>query len=177
MATWIGDFVGFLIVLWFLWRYVVPPVRKAMRKQQDAIRQQIEDSKQAEAHLATAERSYAKAVAEARTEAAKIRDDARADAEQIVEEMKAHAEQEVVRIRQRGEESLELRHHQVVRDLRAHIGELSSELAGRVVREHLADGANQTATVDRFLDELEGMAASDGEQAVTAGAAAARGEA
>src|SRR6266581_3216450 len=103
MADYIAEFVGFILVVGVLWWKVVPPVRKAMRRQQDTITQQVEEAKVASERLAEAERKYSDALAEARTEAAKIRDAARVDADRILVEMREQAEREVERIRQRGE--------------------------------------------------------------------------
>ncbi|HWD01496.1 MAG TPA: F0F1 ATP synthase subunit B [Amycolatopsis sp.] len=159
MAVWIAEFVALIIIVLVLLRYVRPPVRKAMKKQQDLIRQQIEDSKAAAQRRKEAEDAYQNAVAEARVDAAKIRDDARAEAQAIEDEMRAFAEREVERIKQRGEEQLVVQREQLARELRAMIGGQANDLAGRIVRAHVADDANRSATVDRFLDELESMAA------------------
>jgi F-type H+-transporting ATPase subunit b len=157
---YIGSLVGFLLIIYFAWRKIVPPVRKMMTQRQDAIRQQVSDAKLATERLAAAEKKYRDALAEARTEAAKIRDAARADAQRIVTEMRAHAEGEVERIRQRGEEDLVAQRQQVIRELRARIGELTVDLASELVSEHLSSQSSRSATVDRLLDELDAMASS-----------------
>ena len=163
---YVGSLVGFLLIAYFAWRKIVPPVRKLMKQRQDAIRQQVEDAKLASERLAAAEKKYRDALAEARTEAAKIRDAARADAQRIVAEMRAHAEREVERIRQRGEEDLVAQRQQVIRELRVRIGELTVDLAGELVTEHLSSQSNRSATVDRLLDELAVMSSStSGEEA------------
>jgi F-type H+-transporting ATPase subunit b len=46
-----------------------------------------------------------------------------------------------------------------VNQLRGEIGALAVDLAGRVVGESLEDQARRSGTVDRFLDQLDGMAA------------------
>ena len=46
----------------------------------------------------------------------------------------------------------------MVNQLRGEIGTLAVDLAGRVVGESLADDARRSGTVDRFLDQLDGMA-------------------
>ncbi|WP_160148889.1 F0F1 ATP synthase subunit B [Amycolatopsis alkalitolerans] len=168
-ARYVGTLVAFALIVGLIWWKIVPPVRKMMRARQETIRQQIEESKRADERLAEAERKYAGAVAEAKTEAAVIRDQARADALRIVDEMKARAQQEVERIKQRGEEHLAQQHQQIIRELRAEIGQAAAELAGRIVREHLAQAGNRTATVDRFLDELDETSART-DEAVPAGA-------
>lgn len=169
MWVWISELVCTVVIAFVLWRYAVPPVRKAMRRQQDTIREQLEESEKAQQRLDEASQAYEKAVAEARTDAAKIRDDARADAQRIEEEMQAYAEREIERIRQRGEEQLVLQRQQLTRELRAHIGNQAAELAGRIVHEHLGQAGNREATVDRALDELEGMAAPAEGDTATAG--------
>jgi ATP synthase F0 subunit b len=163
MADYIAELVGFIVVIAVIWWKVVPPVRTAMTKQQEIIAKQVVDAKTASERLEVAERKYRDALAEARTEAAKIRDAARADAERILVEMREQAEREVVRIRQRGEEELITQRQQVIRELRGRIGELSVNLAGQLVSEHLADTDRRVGTVDRLLDELEAMAATEGD--------------
>jgi ATP synthase F0 subunit b len=161
VAEYIGSLVGFLLIVWFAWRKVVPPVRKMMKTRQDAIAQQVEDAKQTSQRLAEAEQAYRDALAEARTEAAKIRDAARADAQRIVAEMRDHAQREVERIKQRGEDDLVAQRQQVLRELRGRIGELAVDMAGELVTEHLAGVDSRSASVDRLLDELESMAATE----------------
>ena len=161
MSAWIGELVGFVVILLALWRWVIPPLRRTVRTQQELITAQLKASEDAAAHLAEAERKYSDAVTEARVEAAKIRDGARADAQRIVVEMREQAEREVARIKQRGEDDLIQQRQQVIRELRARIGELSVDLAGRLVHEHLSAEANRAATVDLLLGELEQMSARD----------------
>ncbi|MDQ3760259.1 MAG: F0F1 ATP synthase subunit B [Actinomycetota bacterium] len=159
-ATFFVELVIFLVVLGVIWRYVVPPVKRAMRERQEMVRRQIEESQQASKRLAEAEARYSEALAEARVEAAKIRETARADAQEIKDEMRQQAEQEVARIRQRGEEQLATQREQVVRELRGELGKLAVTLAGRIVGESVADDARRAGTVDRFLNELQDMASS-----------------
>ena len=169
MAEWIGEFIAFLVVLFVIWRYVVPPVRKIMTDQQETVAKQVEDAEKAGKRLADAEKQYSDALTEARTEAAKIRDTARADGQRIVEEMRAQAEREIERIRQRGEEDLANQRQQVIRELRTRIGQQSAESAGELVAAHLSKDAKRKATVDRFLDELEAMSAPEGKVAAGRG--------
>jgi F-type H+-transporting ATPase subunit b len=161
-ATFFVELVIFLIVLAVLWRYVVPPVKRAMNERQEMIRRQIAESREASKLLAEAQARYSEAVAQARIEAAKIREAARADAQQIKEEMRQQAEQEVARIRARGEEQLATQREQVIRELRSELGSLAVTLASRIVGESLADEARRAGTVDRLLAELQGMAVQRG---------------
>lgn len=160
-ATFFLELLIFLLVLGVVWRYVVPPVKRAMNERQEMIRRQIEESERARTRLQEAETRYQEALAEARVEAAKIREAARADSQAIKDEMRQQADQEVARIQQRGEEQLATQRERVVRELRAEVGQLAVELAGRIVGESLTDDARRAGTVDRFLGELEQMSAND----------------
>ncbi|HSV67719.1 MAG TPA: F0F1 ATP synthase subunit B [Mycobacteriales bacterium] len=157
-ATFIAELVAFLLILWVLRRYVVPPVQKAMRERQEIIRRQLEEARETRERLESAEQDYQRVLAEARTEAAKIRDAARADGQRILDELKAQAQQEADRIRQRGEEQLATQRQQVISELRAEIGRLALTLASRMVGESLEDDERRRRTVDRFLDELDELA-------------------
>jgi F-type H+-transporting ATPase subunit b len=75
----------------------------------------------------------------------------------------------------RGEEQLASQRQQVINELRGQIGALAVDLAGRVVGESLADEARRRGTVDRFLTELDGMAAA-GDGARRGGGAVPAGE-
>lgn len=157
-ATFFVELVIFLVVLGVVWRYAVPPVKRAMDERQSMVRRQIEESQKASTRLSEAEARYSQALAEARIEAAKIREAARADAQEIKDEMRQQAEQEVARIRERGDEQLATQREAVIRELRGELGKLAVTLAGRIVGESVADDARRAGTVDRFLDELQGMA-------------------
>jgi F-type H+-transporting ATPase subunit b len=165
MGEFIAELIAFVVVGIVLWRYVVPPVRKIMRSQQETVRKQLESAQQAHERLEEAEKKYQEALAEARTEAAKIRDQARADGQRIVEEMREFAQREVERIRQRGQDDLATQRQQMIRELRIRIGELTVTNATELVSTHLSDQARRESTVDRFLDELEAMAAPEGRAA------------
>lgn len=161
-ATFIAELVAFVIILFVLWRYVVPPVRQAMHERQELIRAQLEESREAKERLEAAEDQYEKALHEARSKAAEIRENARAEAQKIVEDMRVQAQAEADRIRTRGEEQLAAQRRQIVAELRTEIGQFSVQLASRIVGESLEDDARRHGTVDRFIGDLDSLSADDG---------------
>ena len=161
-GTFIAELIAFAIVLGILWRYVVPPVSKAMADRQAMIKAQLDEGRQATERLKQAEADYRKALDEARTTASGIRDQARADAAAIREEMLAKAHEEANRIIAAGRDQLAAERASIVRELRAEIGTLAVDLAGRIVGESLENEARQRGTVDRFLAELDSAGAGVG---------------
>jgi F-type H+-transporting ATPase subunit b len=147
-------------VLYFLYkRLVVPRLEVMLEERRHAIEGGIERAETMQAEAKAALEQYQAQLAEARTEAAQIRDQARAEGQQILEELRAQAQEESARIVARGQEQIQAARQQVVNELRGQIGMLAVDLAGRVVGESLADDARRRGTVDRFLDELDGMSA------------------
>ena len=146
-----------------------------VKARQDTVQQQVDEAEAAAQRYREAESRLESAIADARAEAARIRDDARADASRIKEELTEQAHQEVERIRRRGEEQLGAQRDQVVRRLRAELGGTSMELAQRIVVRSLSDEASKAASVDGFLDEIEGLAADRPGAPATTGTAAGKG--
>jgi F-type H+-transporting ATPase subunit b len=170
MAEFIAELVAFALMVFVIWRYVVPLLRRMVETRQDTVQQQVDEAEAAAARYREAEAKLESGFADARSEAARIRDDARADSARIKEELTEQAHREVERIRQRGEEQLAAQRDQVVRRLRAELGGTSMELAQRLVVRSLADETSKSASVDGFLDELEGLSGPAGAAApATAG--------
>lgn len=174
-ATIFAELFAFLIVLFVIRRYVVPPLSRAMEARQNAIRTQIETAEQARDEAERTLEQYRAQLADARAEASRLREEAREQGRAIIEELRGQAQQEAARITAAGESQLSAERQQVVAALRAEIGRLAVELAEKIVRTTLADETRQRAVVDRFLDDLEsrGVGAADGSGTATAGAALA----
>ncbi len=170
-ATIIVVFLIFLVILFVFYRFIVPPLTKAMGERDEMVKKQVEERDEAIRKLRQAEERHDKALAEARTEAARIRDEARADAQKIREDMRAETDREVEQIRLRGEEQLAAHRQEAVRSLRGDIGGLSTTLAGRILGTPMGEDGPQATTVERFLAELDddGAPAKDGVRSGTGG--------
>ncbi|MBV8933200.1 MAG: F0F1 ATP synthase subunit B [Kutzneria sp.] len=154
-GTFFVELIIFLIVLVVLWRFVIPPVQKAMADRQEMVRRQAEESRLATEKFAEAQQQHQAVLAEARAESAKLRDTARAEGQQIVDELRRQASDEVDQIIRRGAEQLAAQRDQVKAELRGYAGELAVSVAGRVLGTEIPRQAGQTAVLDRLLDEAE----------------------
>jgi F-type H+-transporting ATPase subunit delta len=165
MSTFIGQLLGFAVIVFLVVRYVVPPVRKMMTARQDVVRRQLADAAAAADRLTESTTAHSKAVQAANEEAKRVVEEARTDAERITEQFQAQSEVEAERIKAQGTRQAELLRAQLTRQLRLELGHESVRQAEELVRNHVADGEQQSATVDRFLDELEAMAPAPAEVA------------
>jgi F-type H+-transporting ATPase subunit b len=158
VSEMIVGLVAFLLLLWLLQKFALPRFEQVFQARTDAIEGGLKRAAEAQAEAQRLLEQYRAQLAEARAEAAQIREGARADAVRISEEMRAAALAEQSRIVQRGEELLATQREHLVQQLRAEIGTLAVQLAGRIIGDSLADEASRQRTVDRFLTEIEGMA-------------------
>jgi F-type H+-transporting ATPase subunit b len=154
-ATFIAEVIAFGIIIWFLAKFVIPPINKMMADRQEAIRKRFADLDEAQADARKAEADYKEQLNNAKHEAARIREEAREQGAQIVQEAREKGQVEHDRI-------VELAHTQVEADrkaafnsLRRDVGSLATNLAGRIVGESMDDDERQSRVVERFLADLE----------------------
>jgi F-type H+-transporting ATPase subunit b len=164
-ATFFVELFAFLIILFVLARYVIPPINKAMTERQQRIQQQFAESEEAKARAEAAEQEYKDALTGARQEASRMREEAREQGASIIAEMRTQAQAESSRILTAARAQLEAERQQVMNHLRLEIGTLATSLASRVVGESLEDEARQRRVVERFLQDLEAQSAAEAEQA------------
>lgn len=157
-GTFWVELVAFLIIVYVLAKYVIPPINKAMTARQDAIRKQFTDLSEAQERAESAETEFKSQIADARHEAARIREQAREQGAQIVAEMREQAQAEAARIVEHAHSQIEAERKHAFNSLRGEVGALATELAGRIVGESLEDSARQSRVVERFLDELDAEA-------------------
>ena len=158
MSTFIGQLVGFGVIVWILMKYVAPPVRRMMAAQQETVRNSLAEGAAATQRLAAADTHHAQRVADGQAEARHIVEEARSDSVRIAEQLRAQADVEVDRIKVQGGQQVSLLRSQMIRQLRTDLGGESVRRASELVRGYVSDPQARAATVDRFLDELESMA-------------------
>ncbi len=168
-GTFFVELIAFGIIVWILAKFVIPPINRAMTARQDAIREQFAELDDAKDDAHKAEEEFKALIADARHEAAKIREDAREQGAQIVSEARDQAQSEAARIVEHGHAQVRAERQQAVASLRAEVGTLAIDLAGRIVGESLEDDQRSTRVVDRFLADVEAMqtaeaAAQDGDR-------------
>ncbi|MBO0854627.1 MAG: hypothetical protein J2P18_12785 [Nocardia sp.] len=151
---------GFAVIVFIFVKWLLPLVKKMMKKSQDAIAQQLTESEQAASDLERAKQSYDKAVADAKTELEQIRADAHADADYIVSQMRDSAAEEVERVKKQGNDQLAQLRRQTVRDLEADLSAAMLSIAEEKVRNRVNTPEAKSESVERFLEDIELLANS-----------------
>jgi len=154
-GTFLVELVAFLIILAVIGRLVVPPVQRVLRERRELIGRQFAEAREAKERAEEAEAAYHEAMNDARAEATAIREKARAQGQKIIDELRATAQAEADRVIAEGRQQLADSRAALVTELRAEVGSLGVELAGRIVGESLADEARRTGIVEQFLAGLD----------------------
>src|SRR5581483_10855473 len=136
-------------------KMLLPRISKTLAERTELIEGGLETAKKEQEEAQRVLEEYKQQLADARHEAARLREEAREQGAQILAEMRQQAEAEARRITESAQTQIESERQQALASLRAEVGTLATELAGRIVGESLTDEARQSRMVDRFLDELE----------------------
>ena len=144
-----------LIILLVVGRYALPRIYSMIDERREAIQEGLEAAEKARADSAAASREKDELLRDAQAEAHQIREDARAQAQQIVAQARTEALAEAQRVQDAAQRQILAERQAAQISLRSDVGLLASELAERLVGEHLENTDLTARVVDRFLDELE----------------------
>ena len=144
-----------LIILLVVGRYALPRIYSMIDERREAIQEGLEAAEKARADSAVASREKDELLRDAQAEAHQIREDARAQAQQIIAQARTEALAEAQRVQDAAQRQILAERQAAQISLRSDVGLLASELAERLVGEHLENTDLTARVVDRFLDELE----------------------
>ena len=150
-ATFIGQIVVFVILLWFITKFVVPPLAAANAARQKKISEGLAAADRGQKDLDEAQARANDVIREARDRANQIVDQASRRSGEMVEQAKTAASQEGERLVAAAKQQIELEATRAREDLRRDVARLTvataSKLLGREIdaSKH-ADLLNQLAT-------------------------------
>ena len=153
-GTFVAELVIFLIFFGLLHFLVVKPIQKVMNERAELLRRQAQEADAARERMRSAEARYQQALQEARAEAARIREEARERGQQVVDKATREAQAEADRAIAEGRARLDAERDALVGELRASIGTLALDLAGKLVGEPVGTRSEWRNTVDPFLDRV-----------------------
>ncbi len=147
--------IVFLVLLFLVWKKVVPNLERAYTERSEAIQGDMGRAERALAEADDLKHQYERQLGDARTEAAHIREEAREQGASIIAEMRSEAQAEAARITETAHKQIEADRQAAYTQLRGEVGRISTDLASRIVGESLHEEARQKGIVERFLADLE----------------------
>ena len=153
--------IAFFILFAFMAKWVMPRVNAILEERRGKIQGDLEKAEQTRQQAEQELTDYRSKLAGARDEGNRIIDEARKTAEAMRQEMNKKAETESQAIVARAQDEIRAERDRVFLELRTQVGELSLQLAGRMVGESL-DKARHLRLVDEYIDQLSGMSPGNG---------------
>ena len=147
--------IAFLVVFIMLYRVLMPRIQQTLTERTDAIEGGLQRAEEAQAEADQRLEQYKEQLAQARQEASRLREKAKEEGAQIIAEMREQAQAEARRLVDAAHAQIDADRQQAIQMLRAEVGTLAVDLAGRVVGEALEDEARQRRVVERFMEDLE----------------------
>ncbi|MGA9102718.1 F0F1 ATP synthase subunit B [Aeromicrobium sp.] len=153
--TFVFEIISFLIIMFVMYKWVLPPVNQAMTERQEKIKAQFDEAAKLKAEAEATEKEHQEQLADARAEASQIREEAREQGAQIIAQHREQAQVEAERITTNANAQIEVERAQALSQLKGEVGAIATKLAGRIVGEALDDDDRQKRSVERFIAELE----------------------
>jgi F-type H+-transporting ATPase subunit b len=150
----VAGIIAFSIVFFFVWKWVWPNLTKTMETRQAAIAGELTAAETAKVEAESLRKDYQAQLADARAEGGRIIDEARQQAEQMKADIVARAETDAEQIRAKAREDAAGEKSRALADAKSQVGDISVDLAGKIVGESL-DAEAHKALIDRYLADLE----------------------
>jgi F-type H+-transporting ATPase subunit b len=147
--------IAFLIVFAVMWKVLYPRISATLEERTNAIEGGIQRAEQAQLEANRMVEQYKAQLAEARHDAARQREQAIEEGARIIAEKREEAQAQASQIITAAHAQIDADRQQAFASLRAEVGTLAVQLAGKIVGESLDDEARQSRVVDRFLADLD----------------------
>lgn len=147
--------IAFAIVFFVFAKKLLPNINRVLDERHEKIEGGIEKAEAAQIEAQSVLEQYKAQLAEARHEAARLRQDAQEQGATLIAEMRAEGQRQREEIIAAGHTQIAADRKAAAQTLRQDVGQLATELAGKLVGESLEDHARQSRTIDRFLDGLD----------------------
>lgn len=152
-ATLFGQLITFILLVWFIKRYVWPPIIKNLRDREAKIAAGLEEADHAKRALEDASHKAMTIIRDAKVEAAHLIEQAHKRTVQMIEEAKDAARIEAERVIERAQNDIALEITQAKEALRKQLATLAVAGAEKIIRRNL-DVATQTSLLDEFEAEI-----------------------
>lgn len=152
LLVWMTLIFG--IVFFVLAKWGFPMITGSVEKRAARIGDSIKAAKEAEEKLRNLAEEQSRMIEETRQEQGRILKEAAASRDSIVEQAKVQAREEASRILDQARTQIAAEKESALRDVRKEVALLSVSVAEKVLKASLSDGAEQSALVDRLVDEV-----------------------
>ena len=149
----------FLVVLWALSKWVLPPLNRMMDARQQTIERSLSEADEAKKRAQELEAQHTRMLEQGREEVRQLKDEAARVGEQLRQELQTKGEEEYQRLVARASVDIEAAARRAGEELRTQVAGLVMTVAERVLGEGVTL-ADQQRLIDSAIAEVEAQAAS-----------------
>jgi len=142
---------AFLIVVFLLWKFGWPQIKKSMQDRTGRVRQQLEEAAAAKAEADATAVAIRQAKGDIGAERARLLADADEQAARLLADGRARLEQEIIDLEAKAQSDLAAAQTRVVAEVQENVADLAGDAAERVVADALADPDLQHDLVEQFI--------------------------
>ena len=142
-----------IVLIFLIYKYVLPPVTKAMEERQEKIRESLEAADRARAEAEAADDERRSVLEEARHQAREIVTTANRTAEQVRSDAQARGQSEYERILANAEVEIGLARQRAVEESAARMGEIILDVVERVIGREVTYEAHRDL-IDEAVEAL-----------------------
>ncbi|MDE5812110.1 MAG: F0F1 ATP synthase subunit B [Muribaculaceae bacterium] len=147
-------FIAFAILFLILWKKGWPAIINQIDARADLIDKGVEYAQNAKTQLDNARAEAEQQMAEARRQQADILREADRMKSQIIEEARQAAQKAAQKEMDQAKVAIEQARKEAEQNLRDEVSAFALDIAGKVVRNQMADDKAQARLVDQLLDEM-----------------------
>ena len=147
--------VAFGVVFFVLAKFGFPIITQMVDERKKYIDESLEAAREANEKLAKIQEESAAMLKQAQEKQSQILAEAMEMRKQIVEKAATEATAAGQKIISEARQQIQAEKEDAIRDIRRQVGELSVQVAEKVLRQTLSTDKEQMAMIDRMLDELE----------------------
>jgi F-type H+-transporting ATPase subunit b len=153
-GLYIWTIVTFLVLVGLLARFAWRPLLEALEKRELAIKQSLDDARQAKEELKKVQAESERILAEARAQAGEIVSRTRSDAARFADEMKQKARTDADALVKHAERQIEMQTARAMETIRRETVDLSVEIASKILRRSISKEDNERL-IDETLKEMQ----------------------
>ncbi|MGH9170477.1 MAG: F0F1 ATP synthase subunit B [Acidimicrobiales bacterium] len=159
-GTFLAELVAFLIMVAFIAKYIVPPLRQMMNDRESFIRSSIEGAEDAKKKAEETLAKRREALDGARQEARAIIEQANETADQLRDEGRKRGQDEYERLVESARHEIDLERERARAEVMADLGALVIDAAERVIGSGGIDATRHRALVDEAISAAQASGGS-----------------
>lgn len=146
--------ISFGLVLFILGKYAWPAITKGLKEREESIRDALASADKAREEMAKMQADNEALLMQAKDERDAILAEARKIKEKIIDESKQKANEEASRIIESAKERIENEKKAALIDLKNEIGNLSIDIAEKVLKAELSQKGKHEELIKKLVDEI-----------------------